>query len=96
MSDETNVSNSIHRHRFEISVEGEAAGFTTYRDHEQVRTFVHTEVDPSFEGRGIGGRLIRAALDQTRADGMRVEPECPFVRAFIEKHAEYADLVDAA
>ena len=43
--------------------------------------------------RGVGSRLIRAALDSARDQGLRVVPQCPFVRAFIERHPEYRDLV---
>lgn len=83
-------------HRFEILVDGNRAGLCTFRDEDGVRVFIHTEIDPAFEGQGLGSRLIREALDQTRAAGMRVDPQCPFVRAFIEQHREFADLVAAA
>lgn len=82
--------------RFEIVADGAAAGHLRYRDEDGVRTFIHTQIDSKFEGRGLGGRLVREALDQTRAAGLQVEPECPFVRSFIERHPDYADLVAAA
>jgi predicted GNAT family acetyltransferase len=82
--------------RFEIVVDREAAGYTRFYDRDGVRTFVHTEIDDAHEGQGLGGRLVREALDQTRASGLQVNPECPFVRAFIDGHPEYADLVAAA
>jgi predicted GNAT family acetyltransferase len=83
------------RHRFEITYEGEVVGFTTFREVDGVRVFLHTEIDPKVEGKGLGSKLVRSALDQTRADGMTVDPQCPFTRAFIERHPEYADLVAA-
>jgi predicted GNAT family acetyltransferase len=54
---------------------------------------VHTEVAPSAEGAGVGSRLVRGALDDVRARGLRVAPLCPFVREYIRRHPEYADLV---
>lgn len=54
---------------------------------------VHTEVPKDREGRGVGSALARAALDYAREQHLSVKPTCPFVRAFIDKHAEYADLV---
>jgi predicted GNAT family acetyltransferase len=54
---------------------------------------VHTEVEPEWEGRGVGSELVRGALDDVRARGLKVRPLCPFVRAFIERHSEYLDLV---
>jgi predicted GNAT family acetyltransferase len=50
-------------------------------------------VPPELGGKGIGSRLIRSALDQVRSDGLKVIPECPFVKAFIEKHTDYQDLL---
>jgi predicted GNAT family acetyltransferase len=95
-SDDVEVRIRPEARRFEIVVDGDVAGHTRFHDGQGVRTFVHTEIDPAREGQGLASRLIREALDQTRAAGLRVVPECPFVRAFIEKHPDYADLVDAA
>jgi uncharacterized protein len=79
--------------RFEIVVDGQVVGFAEYRDRGQVRSFVHTEVDRAFEGRGLAGQLIAYALADARDRGLAVLPFCPFVRAFIERHREFLDLV---
>lgn len=55
--------------------------------------FTHTLVPPEIEGRGVGSRLIRGALDAARDRGLKVVPQCPFVRAYIEKHPEMRDLL---
>ena len=65
----------------------------TYKSTDGVITFVHTEVPPELGGRGIASKLIRGALDQVRADGLKVIAQCPFVKAFIEKNAAYQDLL---
>ncbi|HEX3706312.1 MAG TPA: GNAT family N-acetyltransferase [Mycobacteriales bacterium] len=91
--DDVEVRHNPQRHRYEILVDGAEAGSSRYHDSGGVRTFIHTEIDPDREGHGLGGKLVRGALDATRAEGMRVVPECPFVRAFIENHQEYAELV---
>lgn len=49
-------------------------------------------VDPAIEGRGVAGALTRAALDWARANGLRVEPVCPYVVAWMRRHPEYDDL----
>ena len=79
-------------HRFELEVEGHVAK-SFYRIENGVITFIHTEVPPELGGKGVGSRLIKGALDQVRANGLKVIAECPFVKAYIEKHAEYADLL---
>jgi predicted GNAT family acetyltransferase len=85
------------RSRYEITADGELAGFAEYRDIDGARVFTHTEVFDQYEGKGIGSALVRAALDSVRAGagGGRLVPLCPFVRSYIEGHAEaYGDLVD--
>lgn len=79
--------------RYEIVAGGELAGFAEYRLGEGEIVFVHTEVDDRFEGRGLGGRLVSFALDDARRRGLAVRPRCPFVRSYIERHEEYADLL---
>ena len=80
--------------RYAAYLAGALAGFAAYRLDGDTIVFTHTEVDPSFEGRGIGGALARAALDDVRAEGdLQVVPRCPFIRAWIERHPDYADLL---
>ncbi|THD54443.1 MAG: N-acetyltransferase [Bradyrhizobium sp.] len=88
----TEVVNNTAQQRYELTVDGHLAA-TYYKVTEGVTTFVHTEVPPELGGKGIGSKLIRGALDQVRADGLKVIPECPFVKAFIEKNAPYQDLL---
>jgi len=82
------------RHRFEIEVDRQVAGFISYRQHGGVLELVHTEVQPEFEGRGLAGQLARFALDQARAAGQRVNPSCAYVAAYIARHPQDRDLVD--
>jgi predicted GNAT family acetyltransferase len=79
--------------RYEVHLDGERAGLAAYRRADGVITFTHTEIDDRFEGKGLGGVLVKHALDAARSAGERVVPQCPFVAAYIERHAEYADLV---
>jgi predicted GNAT family acetyltransferase len=92
---EMTVQDNADALRYEITVDGERAGFVTYRLSPGVMTFLHAEVDPAREGRGIGSRLVRDALDDARARGLTVRPRCPFVAAYIERNPDYADLVSA-
>jgi predicted GNAT family acetyltransferase len=80
--------------RFEArSADGTLLGATYYDVIEGTVAFTHTEVEPAYEGQGVGGALVRAALDTVRASGRDVAPLCPFVKAWINRHPDYADLV---
>src|SRR4051812_42372333 len=91
------TTNNPTEHRYETHVDGQLAGFADYRLRDDRVIFTHTEVDDRFEGQGVGSALARFALDDVRADGTRrVVPRCEFIRGWIDKHPEYADLVDGA
>jgi predicted GNAT family acetyltransferase len=79
--------------RLEVLVDGRRAGYTAYRRDPGRIAFTHTEIEPEFEGRGLGGALIREALSRARAEGAEVLPYCPFVRSYIERHPDQLDLV---
>ena len=92
---ETTVADNAKAHRFEITVDGKVAGFAAYTREGSTVSFTHTEIDPSFEGKGLGSALARGALDTTRAQGRAVLPFCPFIRGYVERHPEYLELVPA-
>jgi predicted GNAT family acetyltransferase len=79
--------------RFELLVDGEPVGELRYRRQPGSFVLVHTEIEPALEGQGFGAVLVRGALEDIRARGELVVPYCPFVRTFIRRHAEYADLL---
>ena len=79
--------------RFEIFDDGKLAGFAQYVRRPGRIFFVHTEIEPAFEGRGLGSQLAAGALTATRAR-VSIVPLCPFFAKYIERHPEYTDLVD--
>jgi predicted GNAT family acetyltransferase len=92
----TEVVDAVERNRFEISVDGKRAGLAAYHLGPDRITFVHTEIDDAYAGKGLAGVLVRAALDSARERGLSVIPRCPYVRSWIAKHPDYVDLVPAA
>jgi predicted GNAT family acetyltransferase len=80
--------------RYEARAGDRVLGQANYQRQGDRVVFTHTEVDPDAEGSGVGGTLVRGALDDVRAHGLRVVPRCSFVRGYIERHPDYADLVD--
>ena len=82
--------------RYEVVEDDVVRGFVTYRLHRGVIDFLHAEVDPAHEGRGLAGTLVAFALDDARSRGLGVLPHCPYVRHVIDGHQDaYLDLVPA-
>ncbi len=76
--------------RFELAADGWLA-MLVYRLRGQRIVLVHTEVPEELGGRGLGARLVQAALDRARAEDLTVVPLCPYARAWLEKHPEAAE-----
>jgi uncharacterized protein len=86
------VRDNAARSRFELDAGGVTA-FMNYRIDGNVISLDHTETPLAARGRGLASRLVEGALQIVRARGLKVVPRCPFVRAYIDKHPEYGDLV---
>jgi uncharacterized protein len=86
-----NVVHNREAGQFEYRDDGHLARLTYTMDGDVIE-LIHTEVPEQMAGRGVGGELARAALDHARDKGLRVIPFCPFVRAYIKRHPEYASL----
>ncbi len=75
--------------RLEVHIGGELAELIYHKNGNRL-ALVHTEVPEALGGRGIGGRLVEAALDKAAADGMTIVPLCPYARAWLERHRDEA------
>ena len=91
-----NVYDNAERSRYEITVDGRVVGIADYRSQGDEIVFPHTEIEPSMQGEGLGAELVRRALDEVRASGATVVPQCWYVAQFIDENPEYADLVAAS
>ncbi|WP_028721475.1 GNAT family N-acetyltransferase [Patulibacter americanus] len=91
----TEVRNDPAQHRYEVIEDGELAGFAAYQEVAGSRiVFTHTEVDPKFEGRGLGTVLVKGALDDARDREQLIVPICPFVAKYVHRHPEYVPFLD--
>lgn len=89
MNDSRGVVDLTDERRFELGAEGHAAELV-YRVEGTSLVLVHTEVPGVLEGRGVGGRLVRAAVDRAARDGLTIVPVCPFARGWLERHPDEA------
>jgi predicted GNAT family acetyltransferase len=79
--------------RFEITVDGELAGFVDYRKDGDEYALPHTRIFTQFEGQGLGSTLVSGALSEIAHRGGTVLPYCPFVPKVIRDHPEFVKLV---
>lgn len=76
------------RRRFELEVDGHVA-HVSYKQRPGVIVYDHTIVPEALGGRGVGSALARHVLDHAAAQGLKVDPQCPFIKGWIDKHPEY-------
>lgn len=89
----TDVVHVPESQRFEVSVDGRRVGLLDYDVQGDAFVALHTEIDPAYGGRGLGGELVEQVLRHVRSAQQRLVPRCSFVAHFVEQHPEYADLV---
>lgn len=91
--DELTVHDNEDERRYEARIGTEIIGVIPYQAEPGRLTLIHTEVEPAFEGKGVGSRLVAGALEDIRRRGLSLVPVCPFVQAYLRRHPEQADLV---
>lgn len=93
MTPDIEISDNPDSDRYEVRSGGQLIGRADYhRDGDRV-VMPHTQIDPAYGGQGLGGQMVRYALDDIRRQGCKVVPACPFVADYLDKHPEYADLL---
>lgn len=85
------VIHNVEAHQFEARVDGQLA-LLAYSERDGVIDMRHTEVPAALEGHGVANELAQTALEYAREKKLRVIPTCPFVRSYIRRHPQYADL----
>ncbi|MEO6703026.1 MAG: GNAT family N-acetyltransferase [Jatrophihabitantaceae bacterium] len=86
------VKNTVEQ-QYEIYLDDQRVGLASYLERGDTVVLPHTETLPAVGGQGLASALVAFGLDDIRAQGRRVEPACPFVAAYIDKHPEYRDLL---
>lgn len=87
------VKNNRSKNQFEANLNGKTALIKYRKEADGTLDLFHTEVPDEFEGRGAGSQLVKAALEQIKADDLKINPSCPFIAAYIKRHPEYRNLV---
>lgn len=92
MTDDYEVRHAADRMRYELWKGDDLIGFSDARVQGDRVIMPHVEIDPAYEGQGLGTRLVKESLDDVRAKGLKVTALCPFVVAFLRRNPDYADL----
>ncbi len=79
--------------RFVLVGENGEAELLYRKVDERVLDFSHTFVPPALRGGGVGGKIVKSALDYARREGFLVRPTCSFVEAFVARHPEYREII---
>src|SRR5258708_5368614 len=79
MSDELRFERDADGHRYRALIGSDEVAFAEVDAIGKTSLLIkHTEVLPAFEGRGIGGKLVRHMLVEARSQGRSVIPICPY------------------
>ena len=91
--EEIKVQNNKSLLRFEVSVKDELA-FLTYRFYKNNLALMHTSVPASMKGKGMGTKLVIAAIDFAIEQNKKLMLYCSFAAKFVKEHKEFHQYVD--
>ncbi|WP_029258757.1 MULTISPECIES: GNAT family N-acetyltransferase [unclassified Microbacterium] len=80
------VTRNDDESRYEIRSDDVLAGFAAYDLRPGSIRFIHTEVDPAFQGQGLAGKLAAEALADAAGRGDAIVPLCPYIAKYLETH----------
>ncbi|MFH6996802.1 GNAT family N-acetyltransferase [Flavobacterium sp. FlaQc-57] len=87
-------TNDTRRGYFEAVEDGKEAGKMTYTWAGDSKFIIdHTEVSPDFNGKGVGKKLVMAAVEYARTNNLKIIPLCPFAKSVFDKTADIRDVL---
>ena len=81
------IHHNIARHCFECEVDGLRCTADYVLDGAVMR-MTHTGVPRQLEGRGIAAALVARAFEHARANGLKIDPQCSYVRVYMQRHPD--------
>jgi len=86
--------NDTRKGYFEAVEDGKEAGKMTYTWAGDSKFIIdHTEVSPDFNGKGVGKKLVMAAVEYARNNNLKIIPLCPFAKSVFDKVEEIRDVL---
>jgi predicted GNAT family acetyltransferase len=87
------VQNNEAESRFELEIDGKLSISEYQYVNAHTIALVHTEVDPSQEGKGIGSQLTKGVFEYVEQHNMKIVSLCPFVSTYLKRHPEWNRIV---
>jgi uncharacterized protein len=88
---EARLVDNQSEHRYELWDDDARVATIAYRVLPEAIVLIHTQTEEGHEGKGFGSRLVHDALADIRSRGLKVVPECAFVRTYLRRHPDEAD-----
>ena len=87
------IKNNTHRHQFEMETDGKRSVIVYENVDDETLALVHTEVDPSLEGQGVGSKLVEGVLQYIEQNNLKIVSLCPFVSVYLKRHPDWNRVV---
>lgn len=69
------------------------AEMTYYREGLRKIVIDHIEVDESLQGKGVGEKMVEAAVKFAEKNNLLIKPVCPFAKKVLESSDKYEDVL---
>ena len=79
--------------RYTLAVDGAESELTyRWRDGGGVMVANHTYTPPEARGQGTAARLVERIVADARAEGFKIDPTCPYVAVWFDRHPDAKDV----
>lgn len=83
-----------HKGNFNFMDGNRLAGQMTYSKADPDKIIIeHTEVNPEYNGKGVGKALVLAAVAHARQHQLKIVPLCPFANAVFQRNKDLQDVL---
>lgn len=79
---------------FSIEIDGKTEAKMTFVFAGTDKIIIdHTEVNPGNNRKGLGKKMVTAAVEMAREKNLKIIPLCPFAKSVFDKTSEFRDVL---
>ena len=94
MNEIVNIEFNDKNGNFSITSEGRKVALMTFVFAGPDKIIIdHTEVSPVFNGKGLGKKLVKKAVEVAREKKWTIIPLCPFAKKTFDKNPQFKDVL---